>query len=96
MTIQGHRASVESRTLQSAVHKAAKVLLREGKIEEKPTWNGTEWRGVDVIEPEITTSEVQVTDSSALFGDEEAREEIAPSGKSIVLFPPEITVNKGE
>jgi polyribonucleotide nucleotidyltransferase len=67
LTIQGHSARVEARTLQSAVHKAAKSLIKDGKIEDKPRWDGTDWLGVNVIEPEITTSDVQVIDSSALF-----------------------------
>ena len=50
LTISGHPAEVEAKNLNSAVHKASKLLIKEGKIEKKPRFSDSqgEWIGVTV------------------------------------------------
>lgn len=67
LLIQGHKSEVQARSLQSAVHKASKDLISRGRIENKPRWNGTEWLGVEVVSPEIHTSEVKIELAADLF-----------------------------
>lgn len=59
LTVSSHRVTVEAKNLNSAVHKASKQLIKEGKIEQKPRFSDSqgEWVGV-TINNEIHYSDV--------------------------------------
>jgi hypothetical protein len=57
LSVSGHPVEVEAKNLNSAVHKASKELIKEGKIEKKPKYSDSsgEWVGV-TVENEIKYS----------------------------------------
>ncbi len=57
LSVSGHSVEVEAKNLNSAVHKASKKLIKEGKIEQKPRFSDSsgEWVGV-TVENDITYS----------------------------------------